>query len=115
MSNCDVLKDRGIKLSLVGDKLRLSPKEKVTAEILEFTRTHKKKIIDELRKNAEAEKLFKAYQAMWRKVSLLYREGKLPEGFEYEILLLDRKVDTQAPDAMQAIQALNDELQRIEN
>jgi len=115
----DVLRAQGITLRVIGKWLRLSPKEKVTAEILDFAKAHKQKIIEELRRAEELRKkqneLFEAYQAMYRKISILYQGGKLPEGFEYELLLLDRKIDAQTPDSMYEIKALTDELQRIEN
>ena len=44
-----VLEDQGISLDVAGDELRLSPKEKVTAELIEFARAHKAEIISELK------------------------------------------------------------------
>ncbi|HHT9146905.1 MAG: hypothetical protein Q7J31_15640 [Syntrophales bacterium] len=46
----NVLKNQGIDLNIVGDELRLSPKKKVTPEIIEFARAHKPQIITELNK-----------------------------------------------------------------
>ena len=48
MFQCKILKDRGITLNIVGDELRLSPKEKVTPQIVQFAKTHKQEIMAEL-------------------------------------------------------------------
>jgi len=49
MSHCEFLRNQGIKLNAVGNELRLSPKEKVTSEIVQFAKAHKQEILLELK------------------------------------------------------------------
>jgi len=47
--NFDLLKSQGLTIRIAGDKLRVSPKEKVTPEIADFIREHKQDIMAELK------------------------------------------------------------------
>ncbi len=93
MFPCKILKDRGISLNVVGDELRLSPKEKVTPQIVQFAKTHKQDIMAELQnviyrnpcpestKEARIESLIQVmgaiYQGSVKKVREAYENGEL--------------------------------------
>jgi len=49
MSVSEILQSKGIKLKIIGNELSLSPKEKVTTEILQFAKAHKQTIMAELK------------------------------------------------------------------
>lgn len=48
MRKCEILQKYGIKISLVGDKVKLSPKDLVTPQVIEFVKTYKAEIIREV-------------------------------------------------------------------
>jgi hypothetical protein len=93
MFPCKILKDRGITLNVVGDELRLSPKEKVTPQIVQFAKTHKQEIMAELQsviwrnpyhqgtKEARIESLMQVMNAIYKgsvkKVREAYESGEL--------------------------------------
>ena len=49
MSVSEILQSKGIKLKIIGEELSLSPREKVTSEIVQFAKAHKQNIMAELK------------------------------------------------------------------
>lgn len=110
------LLDAGIMLFLEGDKIHYKAwkrpdKEKVPPLLAEL-KTRKKEAIAYL---ARQKKIYGAYRALFREMSDLYRQGKLPKGMISELLGLDRKVDAMAPDALEAIRGLSEKLKQRRN
>jgi len=94
MSASHILNDQGINIQVVGEELRLSPKEKITPEIVRYVKAHKWEIIAELdpsviyhnpyapgTKEARAESLLKVmdaiYQTSLKKVQEVYERSEL--------------------------------------
>lgn len=68
MLSSEYLKNQGLKLWLAGDKLRIAPPEKVTPEVAAFIKTHKQKIISELKLHPQdvLEGLMRNMETTWQ-------------------------------------------------
>ena len=110
------LLDAGIMLSLEGHKIHYKayrkPDKEKAPRLLNELKARKREAVTYL---ARQEELYNSYRALFREMSRLYRQGKLPEGMTDELLALDRKVDAMAPDAMEAIRALSERLKQRKN
>jgi carbamoylphosphate synthase large subunit len=78
MSRCEHLQNRGLRLWVAGEKLRVAPPEKLTPEVADFIREHREEIITELRSSiyhnpyplgtpgARQESLMQCMKAIWQ-------------------------------------------------
>ena len=104
-----VLEDQGISLDVVGDELRLSPREKVTPEILQFAKAHKQGIMAELKsfiyrnpypqgtKEARQESLMQCMEATWQEVHKRVKEAYEGKQRQFKatpnILILEQRIE----------------------
>ena len=78
MSPCEILQSKGIKLKIIGEELSLSPREKVTSEIVQFAKKHKQDIMAELQTVIYRIQVMDAiYQGSVKKVREAYENGEL--------------------------------------
>ena len=101
MSAYDVLRNQGINLDVVGEELRLSPRKRVTEEIIDYAKAHKKEIIEEIQssiiyqnpyssgtKEARAESLQQVMDAVYQ-TSL----KKMQRDYEWSELIPDQRLE----------------------
>ena len=67
MLSFEFLQKRGLTIQVAGDKLRVSPSEKVTPEVAAYIKTHRQEIMDEL-KSYPHEGLRQDMEATWQEV-----------------------------------------------
>lgn len=102
------LLDAGIMVSLDGDGIHykafreVTDKETAQRLLLELKR-RKQEAIAYL---ARQEKIYRAYQALFRAMSELHRSHGVPRYLVQELLRLDKRVDANEPGALEGIQNL---------
>ena len=108
MSVSEILQSKGIKLKIIGNELSLSPKEKVTTEILQFAKAHKQTIMAELKNviyhnpypqgtpEARQESLMQCMEATWQEAFRSVKETYEGKQRQFKttphILILEQKV-----------------------
>jgi len=101
ISASKVLESKGISLRVIGEDLSLSPKEKVTPEVVQFAKAHKKEIIEEIQssiiyqnpyppgtKEARTESLLQVMDAIYQ-TSL----KKVQRDYEWSELIPDQRLE----------------------
>lgn len=63
----DFLRWAGLTVEVAGDKLRVSPAERITPELRQHIITHKVELLAELSSASEADKLIRESKAEWTK------------------------------------------------
>jgi anti-sigma28 factor (negative regulator of flagellin synthesis) len=110
MSASEILNGKGITLRVIGDELSLSPKEKVTPDVLAFAKAHKKQIMAELQgviwrnphpegtPEARRESMMQVINATWqdvyKRVSDAYEEKQTQFKATKHIRMLERRIET---------------------
>lgn len=109
MSPCELLQNHGICLDVTGDELRLSPREKITPEIVRFARAHKLEIISELQSSiiytnpypentaeARRESMFQVMDAIFRDafhtVRATYEENRRQFNPTPSLLAIEKRI-----------------------
>ena len=96
-----ILESKGITLRVIGEELSLSPKEKVTPEVVQFAKAHKKQIMAELEpfviyhnpyplgtKEARTESLLQVMEAIYQ-TSM----KKVHGAYEWSDLIPDQRLE----------------------